>query len=184
MIDPHNFDDNGPPDLTARKKNSWKEPWLWIVLGPLFVTIITSLIFVYIAVSGADQRVVDDYYTEGKAINHRFEADKLAIALGVGAIAQIDSVSGEVIVELTGLTTYPDQLSLYFSHPVKSTEDITVKLKKINASRYRADLPKVLKDRWYLQLSPVDAAEDNKWRLVGELNLNLQHEITLAPEVQ
>jgi uncharacterized protein len=184
VIDPLNLQDDESSDVPGRRKNSWKEPWLWVVLGPLIVTIVTSLIFVYIAVSGADQRVVDDYYTEGKAINHRFEADKLALALGVGASVQIDMVSGEVIVELTGLTVFPDQLSLYFSHPVRSTADITVQLKKINASRYRADLPKALKDRWYLQLSPVDAAADNKWRLVGELNLNLQHEINLAPEVQ
>ncbi|HMW46926.1 MAG TPA: FixH family protein [Cellvibrionaceae bacterium] len=168
----------------AGKKSSWREPWFWMVLGPLILTILTSLIFVYIAVSGADQRVVDDYYTEGKAINHRFEADKLAAALGVGAQVRVDTVSGEALVELTGLSVFPDQLTLYFSHPVKATDDLTVQLKKINASRYRVDLPKQLAGRWYLQLTPADAAADKKWRLVGELDLNQQQTLTLAPEVQ
>lgn len=172
------------PVPVSDKKSAWKEPWFWMVLGPLILTIVTSLVFVYIAVSGADQRVVDDYYTEGKAINHRFEADKLAIALGVGASVQVDTVSGEALVELTGLTVLPDQLALYFSHPVKATEDLTVQLKKINASRYRVDLPKPLAGRWYLHLTPADTATEKKWRLVGELDLNQQHSITLAPEVQ
>lgn len=166
------------------KKSAWKEPWFWMVLGPLILTIVTSLVFVYIAVSGADQRVVDDYYTEGKAINHRFEADKLAVTLGVGASVQVDTVSGEALVELRGLTVLPPQLTLYFSHPVKATEDLTVQLKKINASRYRVDLPKPLTGRWYLHLTPADTTTEKKWRLVGELNLNQQHSINLAPEVQ
>lgn len=155
-----------------------------MVLGPLILTIVTSLIFVYIAVSGADQRVVDDYYTEGKAINHRFEADKLAAALGVGAQVTLDTISSEALVELSGLTVLPDQLTLYFSHPVKATDDLTVQLKKVNASRYRVDLPKQLAGRWYLQLTPTNATPDQKWRLVGELDLNQQLTITLAPEVQ
>ncbi len=166
------------------KKNAWREPWFWMVLGPLIVTIVTSLSFVYLAVNGADQRVVDDYYTEGKAINHRFEADKLAKALGVGAVVQVDSVTEEVIVDLSGLSLYPDRLMVYFSHPVKSTEDMTVELKKINASRYRADLPKRLTGRWYLHLTPMESNEDKKWRLVGELDLNHQPQLNLAPEVQ
>ena len=166
------------------EKKTWLQPWFWLVMAPLMLSISTSLAFVYIAVSGADQRVVDDYYTEGKAINHRFEADKLALSLGVGAGVQVDTISGEVIVELTGLDYFPDSLSLYFSHPVKSTEDITLQLKKINTSRYRADLTKALKGRWYLQLSPTQTAPEKKWRLVGELDLNLKQAITLAPEVQ
>jgi uncharacterized protein len=166
------------------EKKTWRQPWFWLVMAPLLVSITTSLVFVYIAVSGADQRVVDDYFTEGKTINHRFEADKLALSLGVGAGVQVDTISGEVIIELTGLDYFPEKLSLYFSHPVKSTEDITVELNKINASRYRADLTKVLKGRWYLQLSPVETAAEKKWRLVGELDLNVKQSITLTPEVQ
>jgi hypothetical protein len=165
------------------KRASWREPWFWMVLGPLLVTIVTSLIFVYIAASGADQRVVDDYYTEGKAINHRFEADKLAIALGVGAQLHVDTVSGEALVELTGLNLFPDQLTLYFSHPVKAADDLTVELKKINASRYRVDLPKRLNGRWYIQLTPTNAAAEQKWRLLGELDLKRHSTLTLAPEV-
>lgn len=166
------------------EKSTWRQPWFWLVMAPLLLSISTSLVFVYIAVSGADQRVVDDYYTEGKAINHRFEADKLALSLGVGAAVQIDTISSEVIVELTGLDYFPESLSLYFSHPVKSTEDITIQLKKINASRYRADLTKAFKGRWYLQLSSLENAPEKKWRLVGEIDLNLKQAITLAPEVQ
>lgn len=168
----------------TEKKSAWREPWFWMVLGPLLLTIVTSLVFVYIAVSGADQRVVDDYYTEGKAINHRFEADKLAIALGVGAQVRVDTISSEALVDLSGLTVFPEQLTLYFSHPVKATEDLTVQLKKINASRYRVDLPKQLTGRWYVQLTPANAAADTKWRLVGELDLNQEQTLSLAPEVQ
>jgi hypothetical protein len=166
------------------KKSPWREPWFWFVLGPLLLTIATSSVFVYIAVSGADQRVVDDYYSAGKAINHRFEADKLAIALGVGAVVRVDKITQEVFVELSGLPNYPGELILYFSHPVKSSEDTTLPLKQINTNRYRADLSKIINGRWYLQLSPQEAITEKKWRLVGELDLNKHETITLTPEIQ
>lgn len=169
-------------DLVATKTAG--KPWFWLVMAPLLFSVITSLIFVYIAVVGADQRVVDDYYTEGKTINHRFEADKLATKLGVGASVRIDLATGDAFVDISGLDYYPDSLSLHFSHPVKSTDDLTLAMNKVNTSRYRVELPRKISGRWYVQLSSVATENDQKWRLVGELDLNTQQELKLVPEVQ
>lgn len=160
------------------------KPWFWLVMAPLILSVITSLIFVYIAVVGADQRVVDDYYREGKAINHRFEADKLAIKLGVGASVRLDLETGDAFVDLSGLDYYPETLSLHFSHPVKSKEDLTLAMTKVNTSRYRVELPRKISGRWYVQLSSIPTETEKKWRLVGEMDLNTQQELQLVPEVQ
>ena len=167
----------------AIQNKSWhQEIWFWVVVAPLIVAIIGSFIGLYIAIDGADDRVKDDYYTEGKMINHRFAADKVAQVLGVKAQLQFDMRSGEVLIDLAGLAYFPPKLDLVLSHPLRAQQDQTLVLKLVDASRYRADFSQLLVTRWYLQLSPSEAAEQDKWRLMGEIDLRQSATVALASQ--
>jgi uncharacterized protein len=162
-------------------RSAWREPWFWFVFTPLILVVLACIPFVYLAFNGADERVIDDYYTEGKAINHRFASDKLAERLGVRAHLQLDTQSGEVFCDLEGMAVYPAALSLHLSHPLRSARDQTFRLKKINAQRYRADIDQLYVGRWYVVLSPVDEAPDATWRLLGEMDLRQATSMHLQP---
>ncbi len=162
----------------------YREPWFWMVAGPLIVSVVASFIAGYIAVVGADDRVKDDYYTEGKAINHRFASDKLAHKLGIGATVQFDRVSGEVLVNLSGLSDQPAQVNLILSHPRYAELDQNLNLVAVGAGRYRADLQQLAIGRWYLQLEPTGALEADKWRLMGEIDLRQRSDMALVAEGQ
>ena len=49
--------------------------WPWFIVALLGTTVVAGLTTVYIAASGADSLVVDDYYKEGKAINRDLAQD-------------------------------------------------------------------------------------------------------------
>ena len=136
-----------------------------------------------LAYKGADDRVVDDYYSLGKTINNRFEADKRAVALGLSAEVVFDLQTGEIWLSLEGLPSAPP-LDLVLSHPFKASLDQTLRLKPVSQGRYRADFAQLAIGRWYLSLTPAQVDEASTWRLLGEIDLNNTHKVQLLPQVR
>ncbi len=166
-------------DTLELARPSRKEPWFWFVMTPLLLSVLTSIPFVYLAYHGADERVIDDYYTEGKTINHRFAADGLAKQLGVVANLRFDTTTGEVLCELSGLKVYPAELNLELSHPFQSAKDQRLILKRVNNSRYRADVPQQLQGRWYIALQATAPDSPDTWRLLGGIDLRQNQALTI-----
>lgn len=178
----------------------YKETWFWLLISPMLTLIVTIPIMITTAFKGADDRVLDNYYKEGRMINHRFEELALAVELNIGGLLKLDWQTGELWFEsnqaLEGASIQVD-----FSHPARADLDFSLPLKAVDATRFRADLSVMQKGRWYFVLqgtrpdhamaqasvtSPVaspgtpqlqaDQTPQNKqkanvWRIAGEVNL-------------
>ena len=168
---PLSTDSNSPPWY----RQFW--PWFLIVLPGSVV--IASLVTVYIAFSGADSLVVDNYYRDGLAINQVLEQDRRAEALGLSAELRLDATSGELFVTIDTDHSLPAQLALLLFHPTDSKRDRELLLTEITRGHYRADLDQQLLSRYYLRVLPEP---DREWRLVGELDFATADQIILRAE--
>jgi uncharacterized protein len=159
---------------------AYREPWFWFVLAPLIVVVILSFVFMYFAVMGADDRVADDYYKQGRLINHHFAAQQRAQDLQIQAEATFDTDTTEVLVTLTG-KQMPGELNLHLSHPAEANRDAVVVLKRVADNSYRAELPQIFQGRWYLTLSA--GADEQKWSISAEVNFAQSANVSFVPHL-
>jgi len=159
----------------------YKEPGVWLLLTPLIVIFFVCSILVGFAVSGADDRISDDYYKEGKMINRRFAAEAKAKALGLKAELKIDAALGDVLLSMHGSPLREDQLQLYFSHPARADMDFVLPLSKVGANTYRGELDRELDKRWYLRLEPLinTSVSNEQWRLSATADFSRSQALVL-----
>jgi uncharacterized protein len=169
----------------------YRQFWFWFVFGPLIFIIIMCGFTVSIALSGADDVIIDNYYNEGRMINQAFDQDKRAKALGLSANLRFDRATGEVILVFPNMpadaTAVPEELLLFMGHPVKAAKDRQVILTAVGAGQYRGELKTEPRYSWYLTLYPVtDLAQrdDAPWTLSGEINFSRAEITTLNPRVK
>jgi hypothetical protein len=151
----------------------YREFWAWFIFSPLIVVVLVSSVTVTIAVRNADDRVIDNYYKEGRMINMRIEEDLLAQSLQVQATLVFDQRLHELSAELSlPRGDLPETLTLELSHPVRADFDQVITLVRVAANQYHAELPSLpASHRWYLRVLP---AKENPasplWRLRGEID--------------
>ncbi len=170
---------------------AYREPWFWLLLSPMLTLIVSVPIMLTTAFRDADDRVLDDYYKEGRMINSRFETEILASQLGIAGEVMIDRALQEVWFITTPTLDIPT-IELQLSHPAKAAWDHTLTLKQTTPGRFRAELPTLHGDRWYLMLlgqAPTQALPDGetgrRWRLHAEVRLDKPvTEITVAAQAQ
>jgi len=160
----------------------YRQPWFWFVMSPLMVVICVSLSFVAVSVFHADDRVVDNYYKQGRAINQSFAQDARAHELGLEAQLRFDRQTGEVLVQFQGQGQLPEQLHLRIGHPVNAEADESVALTQLRSGYYRGDFASSLKHRRYLTLMPAESAEQilkADWLLRGEIDFASRQSVRL-----
>lgn len=162
----------------------YREFWAWFILSPLIVVVIVSSITVTIAVRHADDRVIDNYYKEGRMINVRQDEDLLAQALSVSATLHFDQDLQELSLQLSTQGDLPNTLQLDLGHPAQVDLDQSIVVRRVANNQYHAELPnKRFTNRWYLRLTPVFSESEKKpWRLRGEINLSQAASITMQPD--
>lgn len=194
-------------DHTEEDQKPWyRQFWAWFILSPLIAVVVVSSITVSIAVINADDRVVDNYYKEGRAINMRLDQDLLAISLGIKARLTFDTLSDDLILILNSKSEdLPEFLLLELSHPAHSERDHKLLLTRTAANQYNTELSdEVLNSRWYLRLLPIESLEDSDrahiveqtksfvtqtldntkqvWRLRGEIDFAKTQTVFLQPD--
>ena len=122
----------------------------------------------YIAETGADHLVADDYYKEGLAINRELGKQQLARDLGIEA--ELDIADGYVAVQLVD-ENQPSALLLHMSHPMDAGQDFELKLAQRRTGLYEAPWPASSSRRWIWHLEPIGSQADALWRVDGELAL-------------
>lgn len=158
--------------MTEQAKPWFKELWFWLLISPMLTLIVSVPIMVTTAFKGADDRVLDDYYKEGRMINHRFEEQTLAFELGISGVIEFDWVVGELSFtanqELDSAS-----IDVQLSHPADAAQDLTMTLRKTSATRYRADIDSLSRGRWYLSVQGIvqQGEQERAWRIVDEINL-------------
>jgi hypothetical protein len=179
-------------ELVAENAKPWyREFWFWFVFSPLIYIIIMCSITVTIALKGADDVIIDNYYKEGRMINQALEQDQRARDLGLLADLRFDRTSGDVMISLTSAVgdtaSLPDTILLMMGHPVKEEKDQIIHLKAIAPGQYRGTLATEPQYSWYLTLYPIgDIAlrKEAPWTLSGEIDFRISDKTGLAPRVK
>ncbi len=187
---------------TLNESRPWyREFWAWFILSPLIVVVIVSSITVTIAVRHADDRVLDNYYKEGRMINMRLDEDLLALELAVQAELEFDLEVNELVLRLNKTDgNLPERLLLELSHPAEAVLDHELVLRRTANNQYNSELfkestqnssqPGSLKNRWYLRLKPIygdssQLSEENPksiWRLRGEIDFSKSSSLVLKAD--
>lgn len=150
----------------------YKELWFWLLVSPMLTLVVSVPVMLTTAFKGADDRVLDNYYKEGRMINHRFEEHALAVQLGVTGVLAFDWTVGELWFTAEKPLT-SNNLDLYFSHPANANKDFSLTLKQVSPNRYRADLDGMERGRWYISLQGTVNHEgvESHWRIPSDVNL-------------
>lgn len=172
--------------MTQRSDNgpAYRQPWFWFVMSPLIVVICVSLTFAGISIFYADDRVVDNYYKQGRTINQSFAQEARARELGVTADVRFDQATGEVMVVLSKVGAMPEELNLMVGHPVNADQDQHIVLQPLREGYYRGDLTAALSHRRYLTLLPAYEGENLRsaeWLLRGDIQFELGQQAQLKP---
>ena len=166
----------------------YRQFWFWFVFGPLIFIIFMCAFTVSIALRGADDVVIDNYYKEGRMINQTLDQDKRAAELGLIALVKFELDRNRVLVRfdhprMDGKPN-PDKLLLNLSHPVKAAMDQLIVLNKIESNQYEGILKARPEYSWYMTLYSVEKFEDRnqaEWTLSGQIHFSVRHDAWLKP---
>lgn len=170
---------DGMPLNNFVKVPAYKEPWFWAVFAPLIIVAVVSTVFVGAAFVGADDRVVDDYYKQGRMINNQFDAEHNALAMAISGRVVMDVSERRISVELNGRSN-PLQLRLSFSHPSSAQLDRVITVERVSPGQYRSELEQALTGRWYLIVSADETELVSRWRVSTELDFSISDSVKFS----
>lgn len=155
------------PEQKPGEKPWYRQFWPWFIIALPASSVIAGLSLVFIAISGQDSVVRDDWYKDGRSINVDVARDTLAKTMGLSADIIIDALTGDITASLQSKpgTVLPAQLTLGLFHVTLAKLDQTLTLKKLALKKqgdatYHGTLKQALQGEFDLEL-----AGDN-WRLI------------------
>ena len=144
----------------------YRQFWPWFLISLPAAAVIAGISTVFIAMSGKDSIVVDDYYKKGLAINRVIEEQELAASMGLSASARYKSNTGELDLTLkSDSVVHEETLGLRLVHPTLADLDRHVLMHKDAQGVFKATLKDLQSGRWRAILEPGD----KRWRLDGHV---------------
>jgi len=137
----------------------FKQPWPWIVMAPPAVAVLAGLATWWIAASGADGLVAEDYYRQGLAVNRDLAREARARALGLRA--EVELGGGRIRVRLDGAA--PEALFVHLAHRTRAGFDQRLRLAR-SGDVYQADMAPLAPGGWRVRIEDPRAS----WRIVRE----------------
>ncbi len=153
----------------------YRQFWPWFIIALPGTAVVAGLITLYIASSGRDTLVKDDYYKDGLAINQDLEKAQRAATLGISAALAYDPATGDVTLTSTRVPVDVDRLNLLVVHPTLAEFDQSVSMSRAPDGRFGARLRLLGPAKWRIQLLP----EAGDWRLEGRLAVPAQTQVDL-----
>ena len=153
----------------------YRQFWPWFIIALPATAVVAGLITLYIASSGHDTLVKDDYYKDGLAINQDLAKSQRAAALGITGELLYDPPTGDVTVTATALPRDIGELTLLVVHPTLAEFDVNTRVTRGIDGSFRTRLHLLGPARWRIQLLPESA----DWRLEGRLVLPEQTQASL-----
>ncbi|HJS38347.1 MAG TPA: FixH family protein [Burkholderiales bacterium] len=137
----------------------YRERWTWIVMAPPAAAVLAGLATWWIAASGADGLVAEDYYKQGLAINKVIAREERARALGIAA--RLDIADGRIRVRLEGAA--PEALFVHLAHRTRAGFDQRLRLARAGEF-YEAELAPLAPGGWRVLIEDPRSS----WRIVRE----------------
>jgi len=154
--------------MSEQTQSPWyKQTWLWFVLAPLIAVMIYAPVFMYIAVTTSDGVVKEDYYKVARGLNIDHSREQAAQSLGIHGRLMIDSVTGDLRLQLKSAEPLPRELQLSLIHPSHQKYDQILHLRSVDGNGlYSGNLQAELVGKRYVILGPLDQA----WQLRAEID--------------
>lgn len=168
--------------MPATASSPWyKHIWPWIIIAMLATSVGLTMHMVFIAADGQDTLVTDNYYEAGKGISRSLDRERLAKDLRLEARAQLDEVTGEVSLMLSG-NSRPETLEMNLISPTQAEKDrhLTLKRSSTEPDRYIGQLPEVVEGRRFVEL--LGSQGEQIWRLFEEEKVGPGIELKLGDE--
>jgi len=129
--------------------------WPWFIVALLFASVAGGIATVVIAFANQDSLVSESWYENGTQINRRLGSEANAVRRSIRAELNIDDLTGEVRVDLTGEgASKVRELVLDLSHPTQASRDLSIRLVRPDSGPFRGQLSAELRGRWYASLAP------------------------------
>ena len=148
------------------QRHWYQQFWPWFLIVLPLCAVAASLYTFYLASSGADSMVVDDYYKKGRAYNKDLTEIKRAADLKI--LATLTYQEGVVTIKLDGAHNQGEGIRVKFTHPTLEKQDHLLVMTTDAAGIYRARLETPLIDGfWNFQIE----AADGTWRMQKRIKL-------------
>ena len=138
----------------------YRQLWPWLLISGPAAVIIAGSATMWLAFSGADGLVADDYYKQGLAINRRLAREDEARRLGLSATVALRQ--GRIHVELQG--ERPEVLFVHLAHATRAGHDVRLRLTRAASGGYEAALDALPPGHWHIVIEDARGA----WRIATE----------------
>lgn len=172
-------------DPTRDTEPWYKYRWTWfIMLGPAIV-VVAGLTTAYIAVKQQDTLVVDDYYTQGNAINQDLRRDRAATKLALGMDMTYNPAAAKLQGTLFGagkpLANNP--VMIHFMHPTLPEKDLSFTTRTDASGQFSINLADLEMARWQVAVtgSEGDWRMAADWRWPAEKSVEVRADLPTAP---
>jgi len=159
-------------------KHAWyRQPIVWMLIAFPLAAVIGGITTLVLAIQSDDGLVADDYYRRGKEIHRVLARDEAARQHGLTANVKLADDLATIQAVLTGNAAFkqPAQVQLSLLNATRAGLDRVVVVQRAPQGRYFSPLPALPPGHWYVQLEADD------WRLLGELRLPQDRQITIVP---
>lgn len=144
----------------------YKQKWLWFVLAPLIAVVIYGTTFLYLAITTMDGVVKDDYYKEARGTNVDTSRSDEADRLGIHGEVLLDTLTGDIRLDLKSNVFLGDQLSVDLVHPTHQKYDQSLTVRSLgDTGVYVGNLQGTLTGKRYL----IITNKEGNWRLRREI---------------
>jgi len=144
--------------MQNNNKRWFKQFWPWFLILLPMAAVIAGISTLIIARHNKPDMVMDDYYTQGKAINADFKLLKNAQNLNINAL--ITQNDNELIIHLKGVKDN-SAITLSLFHSTLANRDISLALTADSKGDFHFSSELALKGKWQLRIEPFDKS----WRL-------------------
>jgi hypothetical protein len=152
----------------------YKQFWPWVLIGIPIFTFLKAGHSIYIMNQERPDLVIDDYYSEGKAINMNLAKYREAALRNLNGSILI--AADKSIVRIENNKALGDSIELRFMHNTMAAKDFTIKAERSGADLYVAQLPMLLDGKWNLVVT--DTTE--QWKLRATFTLPQSQAIKLG----
>ena len=144
----------------------YQEPWPWLLMSGPAIVVVAGFVTLYLAASGQDGLVVDDYYKQGKTINQSLHRDEVARRMGLTASASMDQANDRMVVVLARRDgqALPASLAISLVHATRIGMDKSVVLTADNGG-YAGILPPLVAGKWNVLIEDAQ----KQWRLQQQI---------------
>ena len=151
--------------MTTATPHSRPNLTLWVAIGIPVLTIIASVITVYVAAIRAEPELPANYHWEGAALDADIARSDRAAELGVAAQLRFtDDGRIEATLRTHSAADQPAQLSLRLTHATLPEQDRQLTLQREADGIYRASTAAIPRAHWLLELGVP-----GQWRVRGNL---------------